>query len=628
MATAGIFTLITNDGRQDRMLMASEILKTRLNAIESLRAANYGEDNKTPTLLDIEKTHILFTNAHFKPFAAVGYEYNKVTPSAGSTNLGSDVVFSIPQFGDFFHDMVLHISLQQPQMVLTGGPDASNQPLMRWCSFPGERVLEKVEFEVNGNPLDSYHEETANYHREFFVQPNKEVGWYRCVGQEEPEEGFVDQPNWVGSGLASSAISSRWEAKTFSGDQTPTGQKLQTVYKDLYIPLLFWCCRDIRLAVPSIAIPYGQRFIKMTLAPGDKLVNLYPRGTGTWENPNGSLNYNNMVRTINLYINNIFVNPEVHTIFIKRIGFSLIRVHRRQIISATKNSDEFLLQQLKWPIEFMFVGVKPADYNSSTPALRAEHLDKWHSFSQVDLVPRTTQGWVSGKSVLKSNPFALPAGAFNNGGLAADVLTYTVTAPNPDPVIASAVGDIVPGDVLQVTVAGVVYELTVRSVSELATQSSVITFNETVGSVVGAWGATPLTEGDVVVAVYSSSTSELSATVKQCTKTVDSLSISAHGISIYNDFASDFYNAYIPYHFGGSQIRVPRDCGAMMVNFSLYPGSYQPSGHINVSRAREFYLKYTSSVIESLGTVTIVVLASAINFLLISDGSAVLRYST
>jgi hypothetical protein len=32
-----------------------------------------------------------------------------------------------------------------------------------------------------------------------------------------------------------------------------------------------------------------------------------------------------------------------------------------------------------------------------------------------------------------------------------------------------------------------------------------------------------------------------------------------------------------------------------MMNFCLYPGTYQPSGHINVSRAREFYLQFVSS---------------------------------
>lgn len=77
-------------------------------------------------------------------------------------------------------------------------------------------------------------------------------------------------------------------------------------------------------------------------------------------------------------------------------------------------------------------------------------------------------------------------------------------------------------------------------------------------------------------------------------------------------------------------MQTPEDLGALMINFCLYPGTYQPSGHINVSRAREFYLEYTSdpAVINSTSDGVLVVLASALNFLLISDGSAVLRYST
>jgi hypothetical protein len=67
MATGGIFQLITNDGKQDRMLMASELLRTRLSAITQARTANPAIQDPTPTLLDIEKTHIMFTNAHFKP---------------------------------------------------------------------------------------------------------------------------------------------------------------------------------------------------------------------------------------------------------------------------------------------------------------------------------------------------------------------------------------------------------------------------------------------------------------------------------------------------------------------------------------------------------------------------------
>jgi hypothetical protein len=113
--------------------------------------------------------------------------------------------------------MVLYVKLKQPTLN-DDSVNTSDQPLMRWCEYPGERLLEQVEFEVNGNPLDKYTSDAVNFHREFSVQPNKELGWNRCVGQEEPEEGFLDQPNWANSGVASANIGSRWRAATCSGD--------------------------------------------------------------------------------------------------------------------------------------------------------------------------------------------------------------------------------------------------------------------------------------------------------------------------------------------------------------------------------------------------------------------------
>lgn len=66
MSTGGLFKLITNDGKQDAMLMATQLLNDRLASVRAARAASGLDD--TPTLLDIERTHVLFTNAHFKPF--------------------------------------------------------------------------------------------------------------------------------------------------------------------------------------------------------------------------------------------------------------------------------------------------------------------------------------------------------------------------------------------------------------------------------------------------------------------------------------------------------------------------------------------------------------------------------
>jgi hypothetical protein len=590
MATGGIFQLITNDGKQDRLLMATSLLKQRLESVAKVRAKNPRVRDPTPTLKDIEMTHILFMTPHFKPFAAIGYEYNKVQVQAGTATLGSEVTFSIPQFGDFFHDMLLHVKLNQPELTATA-PEDSDQPLMRWCHYIGERLMKKVKFEVNGNPLDEYDYHATNMHREFLVQPNKEIGWNRCVGQEIPHEGYWDQPNWVRNGVAPAGVTHRLGLTMSDGNQTPTAQKTDVV--ELFIPLLFWCNKDPRLAVPSVAIPYGQRFITIELATQSELVGMFPRGSSTWANPGGTMSTTNIVNKIELYINNIFVNPEVHDIFIKKIGFTLIRVHRKQIYNADKATEDILLQQLKWPIETLFVGMKIADYNSSVEETRRQHLDKWYRFSKITPTIRGKDGWYSyRKQVLTGTSVALTAAT----GAVLGVATLFAT-------------EVAVGDVL--VIEGGQY-----SVKTVTDDLNIVVTSVSVADIA------PTTE------FYLFKKMSQTGTFEVCDPTMDEVSIKAHGIPIYNSFPIRFYNAYTPYHYGGHNIRTPNDCGALMIPFNLYPGTYQPSGHINVSRAREFFLEYTSSVIDSTTRGTLVVIASAINFLLISDGSAVLRYTT
>jgi len=304
---------------------------------------------------------------------------------------------------------------------------------------------------------------------------------------------------------------------------------------------------------------------------------------------------------------------------------------------------EVLLQQLKWPIETLFVGMRMRDYNSTDVSLRRQHLDKWHRFTKVTPTQRTAQGWRSGKVVLKNGSYALPAnslglsaaassqlrlnsttawviGANNFAGIASgDILTFTLNAANCTP------------DLLGSSSATATLVLTVSKVQSDGDVSSkgYIEFKETVGSVTPKTGSTDIviTTG-TTIKVESVASAELSSTVSVATPTIDTLNIKAHGIPIFSGFTSKFYNAYTTYHYGGPNVATPKDVGALMIPFNLYPGTYQPSGHINVSRAREFYIEYTSSVISSSDVGTLIVSATCLNFLLISDGSAVLRYST
>jgi hypothetical protein len=71
--------------------MATELLNKRIKDIMCMRA-KVGYDDPTPTLVDIERTHILFVNAHFKPFKQQdGKSIAKNNASTCDTNTVFDI---------------------------------------------------------------------------------------------------------------------------------------------------------------------------------------------------------------------------------------------------------------------------------------------------------------------------------------------------------------------------------------------------------------------------------------------------------------------------------------------------------------------------------------------------------
>jgi hypothetical protein len=255
--------------------------------------------------------------------------------------------------------------------------------------------------------------------------------------------------------------------------------------------------------------------------------------------PNSNIDTTQQFGVMELYINNIFMNPEIHDIYIRRIGFSLIRVYRQQVNREQVAADSVLLTQLKWPIEYMFVGLRPTFNISNT---NPNQYRDWHRLT-----------------------------------LQSDNVLETVAQSNSSLVIDNTVAF-----------------------------NAVTPFHKFTSS------------RESVEKIYFPTS----------TLTVDTLQVQAHGINIFDVIGQGFFRDYETWTFGGPNINTPEDEGAYLVNFCLYPGTYQPSGHINVSRAREFYLNFTSSYVSASSNADLIVVATAINFLLISDGSAVLRYST
>jgi hypothetical protein len=627
MSAGAVFKLIANDGKADRLIMATKLLNQRIRDVMCARR-RAGKHDNTPTLVDLERTHILYVNAHFKPFAAIGYEYNKVRPQTGTTTLDGGVTFSIPQFGDFFHDMVCRTRLSQFRAVagttpiqVSGSPgspssfpaDGENADgtasadsqyrivdsagnavaggavyanYVRYCEYPGNRLFKLVKFDVNGNPLDQYDTMIPTMLEKFCVAPNKRTGHDRLVGQEVPMVGYGGLCNGLVSdansdntpaGVISKATSNQsnqtvglFEASLedslslvgqtavaalgSSKPQFDVSRKLHQIVNgpqtpkpvqaplEIWNKLRFWFNDDVRLSIASVSIPFGQRYISIDFNKQDMLAFEFPsiyleKTVKTADTSTKSyspiFNKNGMtditIEKMELYINNIFVNPEIHDIFIKRIGFSLIRVYRQHTQhTSALNGDETLLSQLKWPIEYIFVGLRPC-WN-----IKSANENQWRDWHRMT---RMLDVGCDGAS--KASVPGAEDGTFE-----------------------SSVGQVMPDN----------YYLSVP--------------------------------------------------------TVDSMSLTSHGIVIFDGFSDTFFNQYLPFHYGGQALSTPDDLGALFVNLSLFPRSYQPSGHLNISRARETYLKWTSSYVSNTSPADLLAVAVAINFLLITEGSAVLRYST
>ena len=610
MSSGGIFKLITNDGIQDKLLMASDYLRQRLQLIEKINKEkalkNGNNDDHTdisgswlPTVDLISKTHVIFTNGSFKPFVACGFEYNKISMAA---DFDSTTKFTLTRFGDFINDCVLHIKLTELQGL-------SYNDRVRYVSMLGHRLISKVLFTVNGNFMDEYTTDNYNAFYEFHVPSSKRVGWLRNIGQEIPYNAF----------LTADPVNDTIRQYLRFGDGNQTFKPFHDSV-ELWIPLLFWF-REVHNALPNGAIPFGQTDISITFSKvsdivaysslnsvDDPLKNGYP--DGNYKAPTISL--------CELYMNNIFMNPEVSNIFIKQFGFSLIRVHNKQNKILTSDSLEIKLNNLKWPTECLYVAFKPQ--------INYTYSQYWQK--NAILIPREIQ---------------VPVVA-QNSDLTVHITEISSFTSNTITVEAAHIGDeIDPYDFALIYYAGYYLEIApgsphynsndlesnrylVTAVYEAAPPVPPYNFKPLI-TIASNWRV-PILDStqfkfykpEVVINV---------ATYCKETPVIKTMEVKAYGIVIYSETSESFFNSYLPYRYG-NYMNTPDDRGWYMINFNFFPGAHQPSGYINLSRAREFYLKYKclNNVISPSNPVDLIVLADSINFLLVSDGSAVLRYST
>jgi hypothetical protein len=598
MSTGGVFQLITNDGRQDEMLLATSMLNANLANVKAANIAA-GKADPEPTISDLQRTHIYHLKASFKPMVALAFEYQPTTAQSAA-QFGAELVFSLQVFGEFINDLVVvveidAVSANNAAFWTVPGLTASGNELISYVNHPGHRIFTRATFEVNGNILDDYTPDIVNYHYKFFVTKDKQIAWDRLMGQETPKYGYSPVASTsLSPNLNYRAAGVRQLVSFTNGPQTPKPTQPKLI---MVVPLLFWFCQDPASSLASVALPYGQRFVKLPLCAFPDLVQHHHAFNMTLDNPTANPITQMPTVKANMYANNIFVNNPVHDIVIKSILFQMNRFYRYQRQRETNSPGRELLQNFKWPIEQIYTAFQPVTNADPANPVRG---DTWNQYGQYSIVNvnegSLSNGYHWGTFLPTTN---IPASTYNTAFETFTGLTFDFGAVLGVP------------DTTVLTVSQVNTALTLSGYPPLNAYAFANPVTPTATEIVAA---TPLPFSTAYYFDYK--------------PTITRLTYVAQSILLQPNLNAHFYNSYMPWTYIDKSMRCPEDPGAYLTTFALYPGQYQPSGYINVSRAREFYVEWESDYISTGNPVTLITVAIAFNFLLISDGSAVLRFAT
>ena len=146
----------------------------------------------------------------------------------GSPGYGNRVTCQISRNGDLVHRMYLSLLMPTDSSI--------------YCAGYGLRVINNIEIEIGGQKIDKHYSHWLYIWNELSLPKSKRAGYNKMVG--------------MSGGGGADAI-----AGNGGGDRNMKG-------RTLYIPLEFWFCRNVGLALPLIALQYHEVKINIQFETG------------------------------------------------------------------------------------------------------------------------------------------------------------------------------------------------------------------------------------------------------------------------------------------------------------------------------------------------------------------------
>ena len=146
----------------------------------------------------------------------------------GSINFGSRVTALISRNGDLVSGMHLEITL----------PSTTNAG---WTYDIGHHLVQQVEVEIGGQLIDRHYSDWLEIWAQLTVPASKRLGYRYMIGQDPVDATGANTVHQAAAAVA-------------AGIRT------------LFVPLQFWFCRNVGLALPLIALQYHEVKVNVQFA--------------------------------------------------------------------------------------------------------------------------------------------------------------------------------------------------------------------------------------------------------------------------------------------------------------------------------------------------------------------------
>jgi hypothetical protein len=120
----------------------------------------------------------------------------------------------------------------------------------RWLDFIGEQLIAQVEVEIGGQRIDRQYGDWMHIWNQVTMSSEQQRGYFKMIGNTTALT-YITDPNFA-------AVSGPCAAA--GGPAQVCAPRNALPETTLYIPLLFWFCRNPGLALPLIALKsVGQK---------------------------------------------------------------------------------------------------------------------------------------------------------------------------------------------------------------------------------------------------------------------------------------------------------------------------------------------------------------------------------